>query len=306
MALNHMSGSLRIPLRDTALEMEQNPMRRLVPTIALIALLVASCGGSDTAETTTSAPATTTTEAPVTSAAGPATSPAEVSFDAQDSDGSSIVVASVTLPSPGFIAVHANSDGAPGPIIGHSDLLPEGTSTDVVVQLDTTMEATDLLFPMAHIDMDGNGEYEFTPPDDAVDIPANTADGAVAVTGAEVTIADEAAGPSLTTSDGALGTMLVDEAGSTLYLFIPDARGESTCYDACEASWPPLIGQVTAEGNVDAGLIGSTTRNDGTDQVTYNGWPLYYFAGDTGPGDVNGQGLNDIWFVVSPAGEAIE
>ena len=73
-------------------------------------------------------------------------------------------------------------------MIGHSELLPAGTSTDVVVTLDEPLAATDLLFPMAHIDVDEDGEYDFMPPDIATDLPATTADGAVAVVGAEVTI----------------------------------------------------------------------------------------------------------------------
>lgn len=280
-------------------------MRRLVPMIAVLALVIAACGGTETTVRTTSeSVATTSSSVANTTAAGPATSPAEVVFEAQESDGSSIVVASVTLPSPGFIAVHANADGNPGPIIGHSELLPEGTSTDVAVELDTPLESTDLLFPMAHIDMDENGEYEFAPPDNAVDIPATTADGTVAVVGAEVTIA-EATGFALTVSDGALGPMLVDGEGNTLYLFIPDGQSDSTCYDACEATWPPVTGDFSAGDGVEAALIGSTIRADGTEQITYNDWPLYYFTGDAAPGDANGQGLNDVWFVISPAGEAV-
>ncbi|MGB7859774.1 MAG: hypothetical protein WBM90_04695 [Acidimicrobiia bacterium] len=282
-------------------------MRRLVPLVTVLALVVAACGGTVTTETTTNeAAAATTNAATNTTAAGPPTSPAEVVFEAQESDGSSIVVASVTLPSPGFIAVHANADGSPGPIIGHSELLPEGISTDVAVKLDAPLESTDLLFPMAHIDMDENGEYEFAPPDNAVDIPATTAEGGVAVVGAEVTIAEAATGFALTVSDGALGTMLVDGEGKTLYLFIPDNQGDSTCNDSCEATWPPLTGDFSAGDGIDAALIGSATRGDGSKQVTYNGWPLYYFASDSAPGDANGQGLSDVWFVVSPAGEAVQ
>lgn len=118
----------------------------------------------------------------------PAMSPAEVVFDAQTSDGTTIVVASVTLPSQGFIAVHSNNDGQPGAVVGHSDLLSAGTSTDVVITLDQPLATTDLLFPMAHIDVDVDGVYDFDPPDVAVDLPATTADGKVAVVSAEVTI----------------------------------------------------------------------------------------------------------------------
>ena len=106
----------------------------------------------------------------------------------QTSDGTSIVVDSVSLPAAGFIAVHANADGSPGAVIGHSDLLPAGTSTDVVVTLDQALTATDMVFPMAHLDVDDDGEYTFAPPDNAVDTPATTEDGSVAVVGAEVTV----------------------------------------------------------------------------------------------------------------------
>jgi predicted lipoprotein with Yx(FWY)xxD motif len=64
-------------------------------------------------------------------------------------------------------------------------------------------------------------------------------------------------------------------------------------------------GAPAAGEGVDAALLGTITRDDGAMQVTYNGWPLYYFADDTAPGDANGQGLGDVWFLVSPTGEAI-
>jgi hypothetical protein len=153
-------------------------------------LVAAACADTAVDETTTTetAETTTTTEAPDEAAEGPAVAPAEVVFEAQTSDGTSIVVASVTLPSPGFIGVHSNADGGPGPVIGHSELLPAGTSTDVVVILDEPLTATDLLFPMAHIDFDQDGEYDFFPPDVTDDIPGQTESGDVAVVGAEVTV----------------------------------------------------------------------------------------------------------------------
>ena len=103
-----------------------------------------------------------------------------------------------------------------------------------------------------------------------------------------------------------LGEILVDADGRSLYLFMPDAQGESTCYDACESNWPPLTVEGIAGDGVEAALLGTTERTDGSVQVTYNGWPLYHFGGDAAAGDTNGQGLNDVWFVVSPTGEAIE
>ena len=75
---------------------------------------------------------------------------------------------------------------------------------------------------------------------------------------------------------GALGTFLTDENGRTLYVFLSDHNGPSVCYGGCATAWPPLLtnGMAVAGDGVQQGLLGTTTRNDGTKQVTYNGWPL--------------------------------
>ena len=171
-------------------------MRRVLTMLAGVALVAAACGGDDDADTTTAAPttaATGTTAAP--EAEGPPTAPSEIVAEAQTSDGTTITVIRVSLPSPGFIAVHSNADGGPGPVIGHSDLLEAGTSGDVTVTLDEPLTSSDTVFPMVHIDFDEDGVYEFFPPDETVDIPGVTADGEVAVVGAEVTVEDGAAAP---------------------------------------------------------------------------------------------------------------
>lgn len=123
---------------------------------------------------------------------------------------------------------------------------------------------------------------------------------------ATTTTAPAPAGTEVVVSDSDLGPILTDGDGNTLYLFIPDAQGDPTCYDACEANWPPLVGDATAGEGTDASLFGTATRTDGSTQVTYNGWPLYYFAADAAPGDTNGQGLNDVWFVLSADGNAVQ
>lgn len=102
-----------------------------------------------------------------------------------------------------------------------------------------------------------------------------------------------------------LGDILADDQGNTLYLFLPDAQGASVCNGDCAGIWPPLTVIAAAGDAVDAGLLGTATRDDGAEQATYNGWPLYYFASDAAAGDTNGQGVNDVWYVVDPAGEAI-
>jgi predicted lipoprotein with Yx(FWY)xxD motif len=118
-----------------------------------------------------------------------------------------------------------------------------------------------------------------------------------------------AAGAAVTvTSDAALGTFLTDADGRTLYLFTADRPGVSTCEGGCLEAWPPLLtdGEPVAQGAIDAALLGTLTRADGSVQVTYGGWPLYFFAADAAAGDVAGQGVNDVWFVIAPDGTAID
>lgn len=95
------------------------------------------------------------------------------------------------------------------------------------------------------------------------------------------------------------GRILVDGDGITLYLFTQDGEEESSCYDDCAAAWPPF----TVEGEVDApeeigADVTTFERDDGTTQVAYDGMPLYYYAEDTEPGETNGEGAGDVWFVV--------
>jgi len=106
-------------------------------------------------------------------------------------------------------------------------------------------------------------------------------------------------------ADSPLGPILVDGQGRTLYRFEKDTDGASTCYDMCATNWPALVGDVTAGDGADGALLGTAPRSDGTLQVTYAGQPLYYFAGDQAPGDVAGQGLMDVWYVVAADGAAV-
>jgi len=142
----------------------------------------------------------------------------------------------------------------------------------------------------------------------ADDATTTTAADATTTTAAADTTTTEAAATgegSVVLASSDLGDILTDSEGRTLYLFNPDAQGDSTCYDDCAEAWPAFVEEGTAGEGVDASLLGTTTRTDGAVQVTYNGWPLYYFSGDAAPGDTNGQALNDIWWVVDATGNAI-
>ncbi|MGP3984876.1 COG4315 family predicted lipoprotein [Streptomyces sp. KR80] len=108
-----------------------------------------------------------------------------------------------------------------------------------------------------------------------------------------------------------LGQVLVDGEGRTLYLFEADTSEKSTCNDACARAWPPLTtsGEPKAGEGVKADLLGMTTRDDGTTEVTYNGHPLYYYQGDEKPGDTTGQELDQFgaeWFVLNADGNKVE
>ncbi|NHZ71407.1 MAG: hypothetical protein GWP18_07170, partial [Proteobacteria bacterium] len=111
----------------------------------------------------------------------PSTTPSALEADDQVSDGTTIIIAKVELPSNGFVAVHADSEGSPGPVIGVSDLLQAGENSDVVVTFDEAITASGVVWPMVHIDIDGDGVYTFMPPDNAVDVPGITSEGSVAV-----------------------------------------------------------------------------------------------------------------------------
>ena len=104
-----------------------------------------------------------------------------------------------------------------------------------------------------------------------------------------------------------LGVILTEASGRTVYLFTMDEPSQSHCIGGCALAWPPLltVGSPTPEEGVANDRLDSFKREDGYLQVTYNGWPLYYFAPDGMPGDTLGQGVGDVWFVVSPAGEIV-
>ena len=114
---------------------------------------------------------------------------------------------------------------------------------------------------------------------------------------------------SISLATNALGDIIVDGAGVTVYAFTPDTAGVSTCYEDCAAQWPPLLAEgsaaPTAGDGLDAAKLTTVDRTDGTKQLKYGDWPLYYFAGDSVAGDTNGQGIGEKWFVVDATGALI-
>ncbi|HXQ88186.1 MAG TPA: hypothetical protein VN733_00980 [Solirubrobacterales bacterium] len=110
---------------------------------------------------------------------------------------------------------------------------------------------------------------------------------------------------------GDLGTILVTADGLTLYDFHKDKGGTSSCYGACAGAWPPLLteGNPQAQGAAVRSMLGTAKRKDGTVQVTYNGWPLYTYAGDQKPGEANGNDIDQFgaeWYALQPNGQEPE
>jgi len=120
------------------------------------------------------------------------------------------------------------------------------------------------------------------------------------------------AGPALTASPtAALGTVVVDGTGYTLYRFDKDKPkpSKSNCNGSCATQWPPVLVASADEAKavkldgVDAGAVGTVKRADGKLQLTIGGWPVYRYSGDKAAGDTTGQGVGKVWFAVTPAGK---
>jgi predicted lipoprotein with Yx(FWY)xxD motif len=109
----------------------------------------------------------------------------------------------------------------------------------------------------------------------------------------------------LQTADTDLGNIVVDKEGMTVYMFDKDVQnsGASSCSGQCLEAWPPVVAE-SDDPTVDGvtGEVGTITRDDGSEQVTLDGWPLYYWQGDSAPGDTTGQAVQGVWWVLTPDG----
>ncbi|KIF73042.1 hypothetical protein QR77_01600 [Streptomyces sp. 150FB] len=140
----------------------------------------------------------------------------------------------------------------------------------------------------------------------------DTATAPASASAAADTVVAKPSGPpnTIISKSGSLGTILLDAKGRTLYVFDKDTSSKSMCTGACATQWPPSI--VTAKPKAGKGvksdMLSTSTRSDNKKQVTYNGHPLYTFAGDQKPGDTSGQGVNAFgakWYVIGTNGKQI-
>jgi predicted lipoprotein with Yx(FWY)xxD motif len=129
--------------------------------------------------------------------------------------------------------------------------------------------------------------------------------------GSQTSAAPAAGGGALVSvTSTPLGSILVDNAGKTIYMFAIDSPNHSACTATCLSYWPIVPAPATMPTSVHGvtAKLGSFTRPDGMKQLTIDSLPVYTFSGDSGPGMTNGQGKNlsgGLWWVVSPAGTSI-
>lgn len=266
----------------------------LVILLLLLTLLLVACQ-SATPEPTL-APITVEPTATEQHAHDPAVSV----FDQQIASGE-VKIAEAVSDGPGWVVIHAQAEGKPGPILGYT-ALEDGQNSAVVVEIDAG-QATETLYAMLHTDGGAVGTFEFPDGPDApvlvdekVVTPAFNVKKAIVEASAEQLMLSQR-------SSEALGTFLVGPDEMTLYLFANDEQGVTNCYGQCADNWPPLMiedGQSLVAGEGVVGQLGVTEREDGGSQVTYNGMPLYYWIKDSAPGDTSGHGVGGVWAVVSP------
>lgn len=284
--------------------------------LIVLLLLLAACGGQEE-PTSAPEPAPTATPEPeieATATPEPEPEPTEAAADAEEEapmvsnavvvadqeleEDGTVTITSVTSDTAGWLVIHAQADGRPGPILGRSQVAA-GENSDVVVEIDPA-GATETLYAMLHVDAGVEGEFEFP---DGADGPATDADGNVVTPPFALTGGLPAAATVLLAESDELGPYLTDAAGMTLYTFARDVPGTSNCYDRCATAWPPLLveeGADLAAGEGIPGELGTAERDDGTLMVTYNDWPLYYWVNDEAPGDTTGHNVGNVWAVAYP------
>jgi len=205
-----------------------------------------------------------------------------------------VTIDSVISQGPGWLVLHAQTEGKPGPILGYSQL-NNGENSDVAVEIEVE-NATETLYAMLHSDAGEIGTFEFP---DGPDVPAQM-DGKVVTSAFAPKGGPMQSAVIMLDGNDELGEFLTGADGMTLYTFSKDEVGVTNCSDQCAANWPPLYleeGQDLTPGEGISGELDAIERSDGGMQVTYNGLPLYFWVQDTEPGQATGHGVNEVWAV---------
>lgn len=117
----------------------------------------------------------------------------------------------------------------------------------------------------------------------------------------------QADGATLSVVQTALGSVVAGPDGRVVYQFDKDTKGaaKSVCTGACASVWPAVTVSGTPKAKGISGKVGTITAANGKKQVTLDGWPLYYYAGDSSASDTNGQGIQGIWWVLNSNGAKV-
>jgi predicted lipoprotein with Yx(FWY)xxD motif len=241
--------------------------------------------------TTGQSASTSTTPVP----AGPGVLQPSITVADQAIRNGTVTVSQIVSNGNWWLVIHRqNSDGTMGEYIGET-LIKNGIDTNISVPINVSL-ATPVLYAMLHEDHGVIGVLEFPGPDVPVMVNNEMIAPKFNVSGLsqDVTINVQKASNSV--------SYLVDGAGKSLYISLQDTPGKSNCSPTCLTVWRPLLvsGRVIAGSGVTQANLGVILLPSGAHQVTYLGAPLYAYYNDVKPGDTNGQGLNGVWFLVTP------
>jgi predicted lipoprotein with Yx(FWY)xxD motif len=229
------------------------------------------------------------------SPATPAVLQPSITVSDQAIQDGAVTVSQVVSSGNWWLVIHKqNPDGSMGEYVG-ATLIKNGVNTNVVVKIDMT-RATPVLYAMLHEDHGVIGQLEFPGPDVPVMVNGQMLTPQFNVTGLAEDITINIKKLSDTVS------YLTDGQGISLYISLKDAPGKSNCNAACQRVWKPLVvsGKIIPGSGVNVANLGVILLADGTRQVTYLGAPLYTYNKDTNPGDTSGQGIDGVWFLVTP------
>jgi predicted lipoprotein with Yx(FWY)xxD motif len=235
---------------------------------------------------TTTAVASTATPNPVPS----------ITISDQPIHDGTVVVSNVVSVGDEWVVIHPmNPDGSMGEFIGYAPV-HNGVTKNLLVKINTS-RSTPILFAMLHM----NASHASVPQFPGADTPVYV-NGRMVAPSFHITGSLGGDVPLTTAKNSSAGVYLTDGYGMSLYLDINDKPGASSCNSDCQVTWHPLLatGAILPRAGVAVDKIGVLLLPDGSRQVTYGGQPLYYFNGDQNPGDINGQGKNGVFFLVTP------
>lgn len=238
---------------------------------------------------------TTNTPSVSGGAAKPAVLQPSVTVKDQQIVNGTVTIPQVVANGNWWLVIHRqDSNGQMGEYIGQT-LVKNGVNTNVVVKINTNL-ATPVLYAMLHYDNPPIGILQFPGSDTPVYLNGQMIAPSfhIGSQGQDITINIHKVSDTV--------SFLTDTNGKSLYISLNDKAGQSNCDAACQQVWSPLLagGKVLAGQGVDQTKLGILLRPDGTKQVTYLNAPLYTYTKDVNPGDTTGQGVDGVWFLVTP------